>query len=215
MERPIERMSAKDLVYDRLWQMIYDRTLVPGQRIPLDSLIKQWQVSRQPAQMACCWLEAVGLVKVRPQRGTFVREIRREEFMHEFNALFGLEAWGIRQCLEACPHEFTEFVLDACKVVETDSSPETLAMVDVQLHRWIMDNAGNPVMLKLWKQIEAVTRLAAGELRVRQIPIFWSLEQYREMCDAIKQRDMATLSALWKQHIDFHIENLEADPENA
>jgi DNA-binding GntR family transcriptional regulator len=216
VEEPLERVTTRELVFRRLKDMIHDSEILPGQRIPLQELGKQWQVSQQPIKMACYRLEMLGLVSVRPQKGTFVRQPTRQEFEWEYNARFGLETWAIRRCMEICPDELIERICDAG--IQAEATPDdtgALGQIDIQLHEWVMLHTENPVMENLWRQIEAVTHLAGADAVARGLRVHWSPQEYKDMCDAVTQKDMATLASLWRQHMDYMIDNLAPDPENA
>lgn len=76
-------------VFDALRQAIIELNLRPGHLLSEAEVAKQMGVSRQPVREAFIKLAEVGLVEIRPQRGTFVLMISRKEVV---NAQFVREA---------------------------------------------------------------------------------------------------------------------------
>ena len=66
-------------VFDALRQAIVELKLKPGNLLSEAEVARQLGVSRQPVREAFIKLAEVGLVEVRPQRGTFVRLISTRE----------------------------------------------------------------------------------------------------------------------------------------
>ncbi|MDP1730230.1 MAG: GntR family transcriptional regulator [Devosia sp.] len=75
-------------IFDALRQAIVQLQLLPGNLLSEADVARQFGVSRQPVREAFIKLAEVGLVEVRPQRGTFVllisiREVRNARFIRE------------------------------------------------------------------------------------------------------------------------------------
>lgn len=78
-------------VFQQLRNLIVKLTLKPGERVSEQDIAKTFGVSRTPVREAVIQLANLGLVKVLPQRGTFISKLRRD---------FLLEAVFIRRALE-------------------------------------------------------------------------------------------------------------------
>src|SRR5689334_21712933 len=75
-------------VFDAIRQAIVQLQLRPGNLLSEAEVARQLGVSRQPVREAFIKLAEVGLVEVRPQRGTFVvliskREVQNARFIRE------------------------------------------------------------------------------------------------------------------------------------
>jgi DNA-binding GntR family transcriptional regulator len=80
--------TRSNRVFDALRQAIVQLQLRPGYLLSEAEVARQLGVSRQPVREAFIKLAEVGLVEVRPQRGTFVvlisaREVRNARFIRE------------------------------------------------------------------------------------------------------------------------------------
>ena len=71
----IKKVSAADLVYEELRQMIIDETWKAGEKIPTEAqLAEEFDVNRLTVRVALQRLQAIGLLDIRVGNGTFVRE---------------------------------------------------------------------------------------------------------------------------------------------
>lgn len=88
-EMPRQRQGTMGTrVFDALRQSIVQLQLRPGNLLSEAEVARQLGVSRQPVREAFIKLAEVGLVEVRPQRGTFVmlisiREVQNARFIRE------------------------------------------------------------------------------------------------------------------------------------
>lgn len=89
-------------VYQVIKQMIEDRSLLPGKKIPQEKLAKDLGVSRTPLISALKFLEHEKLVEAKPRRGFYVRLFTIKEMMGIFEireVLEGLAARRAAQCI--------------------------------------------------------------------------------------------------------------------
>lgn len=77
--KPTELLSAKSWAVQRIRALIYSGVLPPEQKISLDALARQLNVSRTPVRDAIWQLAGEGLVSVSPRVGAFVRRVSRQE----------------------------------------------------------------------------------------------------------------------------------------
>lgn len=84
----LRQATMSTRVFDALRQSIVQLQLKPGNLLSEAEVARQLGVSRQPVREAFIKLAEVGLVEVRPQRGTFVmlisiREVQNARFIRE------------------------------------------------------------------------------------------------------------------------------------
>ena len=104
-------------VYRHLRTAIVQMKLSPGQGVSEQEIAAQLGVSRQPVREAFIKLQEVRLVRIVPQRGTYVAGISLSEVM---NARF------IRQAVE------TAIVRAACSVAPDGTADALMALVELQ-----------------------------------------------------------------------------------
>lgn len=87
-------------VYQVIKNMIEDRTLLPGLKIPQEKLAKELGISRTPLISALKFLEHEKLVEVKPRRGFFVRLFTTKEMISIFEIREVLEGLAARRTAE-------------------------------------------------------------------------------------------------------------------
>ena len=94
--RKIQNNSLSGAVFTQLERLVMAGGIAPGERINESQLANRLGVSRAPIREACRQLEKYGLVEVRKNKGTFIRDIKIDE---------ALELYDIRAALEALAAE--------------------------------------------------------------------------------------------------------------
>lgn len=87
-------------VYQVIKNMIENRTLLPGKKIPQEKLAKNLGISRTPLISALKFLEHEKLVEVKPRRGFFVRLFTIKEMIGIFEIREVLEGLAARRTAE-------------------------------------------------------------------------------------------------------------------
>lgn len=103
--RPLELPSVEDSVYRALRGQIGQLERAPGERLRLEEVASQLQVSLTPVRHALRRLEAEGLVVSLPRRGSRVAPLNVEE-LEEIQAVrLGLETFLAREGAARCTVE--------------------------------------------------------------------------------------------------------------
>ena len=90
--RPARRNTLADDIYESVRTLVMDHVVAPGERINIDALARQLQVSPTPVREALARLEADGLVTKRPLAGyTATALLTRAEFDELFEMRLILE----------------------------------------------------------------------------------------------------------------------------
>ncbi len=191
-------------VFEALRQAIIQLQLQPGHLLSEAEVAKQLGVSRQPVREAFIKLGEVGLVEVRPQRGTFVLLISRRDVE---NARF------IREAIE---------VAVVCKAA-AEAGPEAIARIRTALERQeAAERRGDTVEFlrqdevfhhgiarsvdcdHAWRLLE---NLKAQMDRVRYLsmplatPISTLIAQHSAIVSAIESRDPDTAADAMREHL--------------
>ena len=89
---------------------------LPGTRLDPEALEQEFDCSRTPIREAFQQLEASGLVRVMPKRGTFVSQWSPEELAERFEVMAEIEA----SCGRLAARRITQAELDAFRAVHDD-----------------------------------------------------------------------------------------------
>lgn len=95
--RPIQSENLDQKAYLVLKEMIENRELLPGQKIPQEKLAAELGISRTPLISALKFLEHEKLVETKPRRGFFVRLFTIEELISIFEIREVLEGLSARR----------------------------------------------------------------------------------------------------------------------
>jgi DNA-binding GntR family transcriptional regulator len=155
---PIPRLRRSTLgedVYGTLTELVLGHTLAPGDRINIEALARELDVSPTPVREALARLESDGLVRKRPLVGyTVTPLLTRQEFTDMFDMRLVLEGAAARwAALRADKANRKRIVLEAATTItpaDADSdgwqSHAAFTKLDAQFHDLIAEVAGNPLL---------------------------------------------------------------------
>ena len=83
--KTIQTQSINDQFYNYIKNEILEGSLKPGNQIDIESLVREFGISRSPIKTAIDKLVGEGFLVIRPRKGTFVTHIEPKEL---------LEYWG-------------------------------------------------------------------------------------------------------------------------
>jgi DNA-binding GntR family transcriptional regulator len=89
-----KKVNKKDVAYDVIRSRIIDGVYAPGQRIVIDQLAKELQLSIIPVREAIRQLEADGLVHNKQYSGPIVNTINEQEYLETLTVLAVLEGYA-------------------------------------------------------------------------------------------------------------------------
>jgi DNA-binding GntR family transcriptional regulator len=128
-QTPLLKVSLVDQVVDTLRHRIADGRLAPGDTIRIESLAREFGISRTPVREAISKLEAQGLVVRRTGYAATVFEPRRREVLELYEMRMALEPLAARQAL---PNVTPELLAELEELVRT--------MDDFQASNWFSLN---------------------------------------------------------------------------
>ena len=191
-------------VFDAMRQAIIQLQLRPGDPLSEAEMARQFGVSRQPVREAFIKLAEVGLVEIRPQRGTSVVMISRREVE---NARFIREAIEVavvrRAAEEADPrhHDVLDGLIERQRVANRAGDHIEFLRLDEAFHQAIAEAADCE---RAWRLLE---NLKAQMDRVRYLslsdatPIETLIEQHAVIAGSIRRRDADGAAAGMHQHL--------------
>ncbi|WP_127754903.1 GntR family transcriptional regulator [Devosia sp. 1566] len=191
-------------VFEAMRQAIIQLQLRPGDPLSEAEMARQLGVSRQPVREAFIKLAEVGLVEIRPQRGTSVVMISRREVE---NARFIREAVEVavvrKAAAEADPrhHSILDGLIERQRQANDAGEHVEFLRLDEAFHQAIALAADCE---HAWRLLES---LKAQMDRVRYLslsdatPIKTLIEQHAVIADAIRRRDPDSAEAGMQRHL--------------
>lgn len=152
-------------VYDRLKEMIADRTITPGTRLVHQTLAKQLGTSAMPVIEALRRLERDGLVQHVPQFGSFVREFTVDDVEDLFAIRRGLETEACRLFVRRATAEEKRTLIrlnDELNKLASDGKVEQYLETDLRFHMHIVSCARLPRLKDVIESRHIEERIFAG-----------------------------------------------------
>ena len=191
-------------VFDALRQSIVNLQLKPGNLLSEAEVARQLGVSRQPVREAFIKLSEVGLVEVRPQRGTFVmlisiREVQNARFIRE-----AIEVAVVRKAaLEASANKLVDLhrILEEQRLANAEGDHVRFLRLDEAFHQALAHAAD---VDHAWRVLE---NLKAQMDRVRYLsmpdatPIETLIGQHAAVLDALARHSPDDAEAAMRAHL--------------
>jgi len=207
--------SLPQVIYDRLKGDILSGVLEVGQVLRQEEIARQFNVSRVPLREAFSRLEADGLLEARPRRGFAVATLDPGEILEVFElrsvieehaGLVAAQARNERDVREA------EELVERMEALDR-SAPDFHAdwmLLNYAFHTRIVASSGRRRLARvadnLRSSVEPYVRvelLMTGDVEE-------AAREHRELLEAFRARDGATLARLSRQHVDHTARRLLA-----
>lgn len=198
------QLSVGNRVYRTLEQAIVQLKLRPGNSLSEADVAKRLGVSRQPVREAFIKLADVGLVEIRPQRGTFVMLISRKEVE---NARFVREAIEValvrKAAVEATPESIAVFktLLQRQEIAAKAGQQSEFLRLDEQFHAAIADSVD---CQRAWRVVEDL-KVQMDRVRFLSLPnatpMETLVEQHAAVVEAIAAREPEKATEAMSTHL--------------
>jgi DNA-binding GntR family transcriptional regulator len=198
--------SLATLATQRIRDAITDGEFALGEMIPEESLAQAMGISRTPVREALNQLQRVGLVVIRPQRGSYVFEPTEEDIAAICDYRRMLESQAA--CLAYANDQ--EAALQALSAAVRDMEQARRAgdrvaygQADTRCHEVLFEHCGNAYLRAAYDLVAGTvaalrTQLTAPfeDLRVQ------SFDEHREFVELFRAGDFARFETLMRQHVD-------------
>ncbi|MDI1465046.1 GntR family transcriptional regulator [Catellatospora sp. KI3] len=151
----LRRSTLGDDVYETMTALIMEHTLAPGDRINIDALARQLEVSATPVREALARLESDGLVRKRALAGYTVSPLlTRQEFMDMFDMRILLESAAARWAAQRADAAARDRIVADAAPEAAPAAPDSDAWrahaaftkLDAAFHDLIAHAAGNTLL---------------------------------------------------------------------
>ena len=224
--RPIPRRSTVDQVVERIRDVIQERNLSAGERLPGElEMVEQLQVSRPVLREALARLQGLGLVRIQRGNGTFVADssslancvqllrsavvLSPRELLSYAEMRSAIEIQAVQLAAErATGDDVSELKTLLQQLDSLDRPYEELLELDFRFHRRILQAARNPLMQNLMEVIYefVITQLARTTPSARENRLGRKL--HREIVEAIANHDPAAAEKAMRSHMQVVLDRL-------
>jgi DNA-binding GntR family transcriptional regulator len=204
---PESRGPASEPIYTQIQAMIMSIDLEPGQRLTVDTLARDLDVSPTPVREALARLESEGLVTKTHLRGYRVAEQQtREHFDQMFDIRLHLEPYiaGLA-AVRATPEqkdelrEFQQLIGQTSETSRETGTYHQFATLDSQFHRMIAVASGNVLAAETIERFH--THLHLFRLHRDQGVADRAIGEHERIVEFILEGDEALAAAAMLTHI--------------
>jgi DNA-binding GntR family transcriptional regulator len=199
-----EHENLDQKAYSILKDLIIERNLLPGQKIPQEKLARDLGISRTPLISALKFLEQEKLVESVPRRGFFVRLFSKEEMVYIFELREVLEGLAARRAASKITdsqiiklNSFFQHFAGQKNI----SDYKGYAREDRRFHTFVIDVGAKEFL----KSILLTTNIISFSYQVLNFeglirPPNETIREHLAMIEAIKDKDSETAEDLMRQH---------------
>ena len=184
---PLPVTARRTVLREQVKEMLLERILSgefkPGQRLVETHIAQEFGVSQAPVREALRDLELLRFVDSAPFRGSWVRQISREEILQIYPVRAALEEVAARAAAERLNGDVAELEREMQAMRAATDLHEQVAH-DVRFHELIIEASGNLPLMAAWRSLQvaaatAITALATSmdreEVALRHEPIIAAL----------------------------------------
>lgn len=198
---PLDRNCMHDRIRWTILERIMDGVYLPGERLKELTLAREFHVSQAPVREALRKLEAIGVLKSDPYRGTRVRELSPMELR---------DAYQLRGILEQAATEFmSEFPDESVRFLEDEYAAmadsvragdlQSLACHNRNFHRRIMEHCANKEIFRAWQSLGICMRSRLNAQRmVERLPE--AIASHEPIIEAFRAGNLRFAGQLLREH---------------
>ncbi|MCK9861270.1 MULTISPECIES: GntR family transcriptional regulator [Paenibacillus] len=210
MKKNLNRYVLTEEIYTLLKSHILNHEIAPGEKINIDQLARNLEVSNIPIREALSRLAAEGLVDTVPFKGMFVAKMSLQELDEMFEIRMELECLSIRKAVHSIPasqleqlqREMEEF--PRSDLSSGEQRIQVIAQMNESLHGLILNHCGNQSLKSLIESyIEKIQRYLAlyqKDLNAQLIQDEW--EEHMRIVEFLTVRDQQSAEQALKQHLE-------------
>lgn len=208
--RKITRTVVTKEIYEMIKEQILQHKLEPGEKINIDQLARELEVSNIPIRESLSRLAAEGLVMAVPYKGMFVTHMSLKELDDIFELRQSLEPLALRKAFHSLPKAEIQKVLKKWQnstLPHDQSFKEALkiiAAMNEDVHGLYLDRCGNDTLYQMVHQfIERIQRYLLVLLPELQIDILsqeW--KEHLEVLAALGEGDLEQALVSLEQHLN-------------
>jgi GntR family transcriptional repressor for pyruvate dehydrogenase complex len=216
------KAALPDQIAERILQMIQDKELKPGDKLPPErELAAMMGVGRPALREALRALSLINVIEIRQGAGAYITDLDTAQLLQHLNFVFSLDDSAIMDLFDARKivevgiielaaqriHDDEIVELEACleKSVQTMHDPGAFLQTDLELHLLIARIARNPIMFRFMESIQELGLASRRRTSYLAGVIEQSTADHRQIVEALKARDLqAAREAMWQ-----HLNNVE------
>lgn len=214
----IKRSVLYEEVAEIVARMIYSSQLEPGQWIDEMQLCDELGISRTPLREALKVLASDGLVELVPRKGSYVKKISIAELDELFPIVAILEGYCAQLSAENVTDEELVRLRNIHANLEKHAADENIVLYyeeNIIFHDALKSISNNSQLERLTLDLSRVIRLARQKQLKLGSRLQHSLQEHRDILNAIAEKDGAKANKAMSQHIQNQYLALKAKLEES
>lgn len=212
MKEKVIRRSLVDQVHLFLMQRIQNRSLKPGERLNIEELAREFEVSRTPVREAISRLMQEGFVVQNHNSGPCVASFTKEQELDVIRANLALfqcvfEFLPETEDLDGLIRELEDDIHDQQQADNLDA----FLAASVQFHTAIIERCSNQVIGQFAMQTQRQMNMFALYFQIEANYRERSIREHQEILEAIRCRGFEEAAALMKVHNAFALKHFEEE----
>jgi DNA-binding GntR family transcriptional regulator len=205
LSRP-NRRSLAELAYDTIAEAIYEHRLAPGERLSIDDLCRQLDMSATPVREALSRAAALDLVRQDSHHGfTVAPELSAAEMGQLFAVRRSLEAEALAELRDTPPGDRLTSL--ARSMAASEHGPRfrdinRFSRLDHAFHRELVAATGNPFLLRAWEGLHFHLRVHRVYAREGIVDFTEASAEHSAIAAAAAAGDLPGLAEAARRHID-------------
>lgn len=195
-------------IYEIIKNQILSHALSPGEKLNIDQMARDLNVSNIPIREALSRLAADGLVNIIPYKGVSVAEISLPDLDELYELRMELEGYATRKATHVIPdvelnwldHEMKQSYVS---LENYQGNLETVMKMNEQLHGTILKYAHNGNLHKMMKhylqRIERYLIYVHQDLDIETVKKEW--HEHQEILNFLQERDHQMAEKSMRTHI--------------
>jgi DNA-binding GntR family transcriptional regulator len=196
-----ERLT--DTIYRLLRERILNGTYQPGEKLPVDQIAQQLEVSQTPVKGALNQLAAEGLVWLSPRRGTFVAELSARAIVESLSIRAALEQLAAETLIDHVEAAELERLTAIARQIEQAPDVYEHFRLNMQFHQELVELSGNQRLAEIYRNLKAHIQMAL----VHSLSASWTdrmpteAAEHEAILEAIAAKDQAALRGAIRAHL--------------
>ncbi len=203
MPSQTKQKNRSELICAALRSAILERALLPGMKLPEDSLGERFGASRTLVRQALERLASEGLVELRHNRGATVAQPSLDDAQDLFELRAQIEDLVIAR-LAAGLTEAQEHALEAhiAQEEEAGTGPEPQSIrLATEFHILLAELTGSPVLIRYVNEISYRCGLTLSQFS-RPHSSDCGIQEHRDILEALRQGDVRKAQKVARDHLN-------------
>lgn len=216
----INQTKISEQVYDYLRGEILAGRLVPGERLDLEQLVGQLNISKMPINEAVGRLAMEGLLDIQARRGTYVSRVDPRELAETFEVRRALEVLAGELAVAHVTPQDIERLHELISEMEATAAARDVRRhlaKNFEFHELIVELSGNRKLLAVYRQLRTPIQIAGVHFKSANWLERVGQEQreHRVIVRALKQRNAEAVAQAMSNHLNRASVSLVADVERS